>query len=268
MNNDQDVLHCLLCQIRHELGDSLSDVTVEDVRIGLEYTGVRLSGECGGVAFTPVSKSSECPVLHNAGRLVGKSVSDILQMSLSKNLLESVIGVAAINALAQRICELKPETYVFSKVDVLDLINAGDNVSMIGYFKPLVPKILRKTNSFYVIEKKDILDKRVTMVSFEEASSILPISDVILISASTLVNKTIDDLLRLNRCAREVVLLGPTASMMPQPFFEKGVTAVMGTRITDVEKMLKVVSEAGGTRQLLASCGEKVAFIRRDWENR
>jgi len=61
---------------------------------------------------------------------------------------------------------------------------------------------------------------------------------------------------------REVVLLGPTASITPQPFFKRGVTAVMGVKITDPEKMLKVVSEAGGSGQLLSTCAKKTALVK------
>ncbi|MHA1580956.1 MAG: Rossmann-like domain-containing protein, partial [Candidatus Baldrarchaeia archaeon] len=46
------------------------------------------------------------------------------------------------------------------------------------------------------------------------------------------------------------------------PLFKRGVTAIMGARITNVDLMLKVVSEAGGTRRLLSSCAKKFAIIR------
>jgi len=36
----------------------------------------------------------------------------------------------------------------------------------------------------------------------------------------------------------------------------------MGIKITDSEKMLKVMSEAGGTRQLLSTCAKKTALVK------
>ena len=87
---------------------------------------------------------------------------------------------------------------------------------------------------------------------------------MIILSASTLANGTFDELLSFRGAAREVVLLGPTAPLYPEPFFEKGITAVMGTRIIDPRKMLTVVSEAGGTKKLHKYCGEKVAFRRNE----
>jgi len=38
----------------------------------------------------------------------------------------------------------------------------------------------------------------------------------------------------------------------------------MGTRILDSLTMLKVVSEAGGTKKLHKFCGEKIAFRKRE----
>ena len=52
--------------------------------------------------------------------------------------------------------------------------------------------------------------------------------------------------MRFSRGAREIVLLGPTASVIPYPLFERGITAVMGVRIKDPRMMLRVISEAGG----------------------
>ncbi|MBN1134059.1 MAG: hypothetical protein JXA38_03940 [Methanosarcinaceae archaeon] len=265
---NKGILQVLLDQLKKELGNSVLNAKVEDVRIGLAYTGVKLTGGYGGVACTPTYDFSEysvcpvCPFLHNSGEIAGTTVAEGLKLSLSNNILDAAVGVAVINAASQMVFELRPEKYIFSSVDVLDLIRNEDKVSMIGYFKPLIPKILEKTENFHVVEKKNVFDERVKIVPEEMSTTVLPESDIIIISGSTLVNKTIDDLLKYKGNARDVVLLGPTASMVPQPLFERGVTAVMGVKINDVDKMLKIVSEAGGTKDLHASCAEKKSFSR------
>lgn len=252
----------LLTYLMGELGSQVSDVTVEDTRIGLVYTGVLLSSGHAGVAYTPVCELSECSALSSGGNIAGKSALNLMKMVLSSNLVESAVGVATANALSQNAFEKDPAKYVFSNIDVLDLIRAEDKVAMVGYFAPLVPKVVEKARELYVLEKRKIEDSRVKVVSPSEISEVLSFSNVILISGSTLVNKTINEILKHTANAREVVLLGPTASMTPQPFFDKGVTSVMGVKITDPDRMLKVVSEAGGTRQLLSICAEKTAFVK------
>jgi uncharacterized protein (DUF4213/DUF364 family) len=164
--------------------------------------------------------------------------------------------------LSQIAFEDKPWKYAFSDTDVLDLIYPKDKVVMVGYFGPLIPKIFKKTEEIFVLEKKKVYDSRVKLASKNETPKILSSSDIILISGSTLINKTLDQILKHTANAREVVLLGPTASIPPQPFFKRGVTAVMGVKVTDPEKMLKVISEAGGTRQLLSTCAKKTAIIK------
>jgi hypothetical protein len=62
--------------------------------------------------------------------------------------------------------------------------------------------------------------------------------------------------------ASNAILLGPTTPLYPEPFFEEGFTAVMGTRIYDAPTMLRVVSQAGGTKQLHRNCGTKISFVQ------
>jgi hypothetical protein len=160
--------------------------------------------------------------------------------------------------------DLKPENFPVSNIDVLDLIKPEDRVVMVGYFGPLVPKILKITDKLTVLEKREIESPQTTIIPSEKAKEIIPASDVIILSASTLANRTFDELISFRGAAREVVLLGPSAPLYPAPFFSRGITAIMGTRIIDPLTMLTVVSEAGGTKKLHQYCGEKVAFRKRE----
>jgi uncharacterized protein len=110
---------------------------------------------------------------------------------------------------------------------------------MICYFGPLVPKILKITDKLTVFEKREINAAKIRTLPSERARDVLPYSDVIILSASTLANRTFDELLSLRGGAREIILLGPSAPLYPKPFFERGVTAVMGTRILDPLSKLK-----------------------------
>lgn len=105
-----------------------------------------------------------------------------------------------------------------------------------------------------------------TLERFRKILEALSGFQIILISRSTLVNKTLNDILQHVTNAREVVLLGPTASVIPHPLFKRRVTVVMGVRITDPEKMLKVVGEGSGTQQLLATRARKTALMKKVFE--
>jgi uncharacterized protein (DUF4213/DUF364 family) len=257
---ENQILPALVHELRCDFGPDLEKIEVKDVRIGLAYTGILLSDDYGGVACTPLYEFSCCPALGFADILKGKTADKMLELALSENPLEAAVGVATANALSHMLHNLEPENFPVSNIDVLDLIKPGDRVAMVGYFGPLVPKILKITEKLTVLEKREIEAPQTRTLPSEKAREVLPVSDVIILSASTLANRTFDELLSLRGAAREVVLLGPSAPLYPEPFFQRGITAVMGTRIFDPLTMLTVVSEAGGTKKLHQYCGEKVAF--------
>ncbi|AKB20498.1 Molybdenum ABC transporter ATP-binding protein [Methanosarcina sp. WH1] len=257
------ILSSLVSALKKDLGPALEEIEVKDVRIGLAYTGVLLSENYGGVACTPLNEFSCCPALGFVDTLQGKTANKILELALSENPLKAAVGVATINALSHMLHDLEPEKFQRSSSDILDLIKPGDRVAMIGYFGPLVPRIMKITEKLTVLEKREIESPQTRTLPSEKAREILPSSDVIILSASTLANRTFDELLSLRGAAREVILLGPSAPLYPEPFFKRGITAVMGTRITIPETMLTIVSEAGGTKKLHKYCGEKVAFRRK-----
>jgi uncharacterized protein len=254
------ILFALVNELKRKFGPALEDIEVKDVRIGLAYTGVLLSKGYGGVACTPLYEFSCCPVMDFPEILKGKTAGKMLELTLSKNPLEAAVGVATINALSNMLLDLEPDKFLASDIDVLDLIKPEDSVAMAGYFGPLIPKILEITNKLTVLEKRDIEDAKARILPSERAGEVLPASDAIILSASTLANRTFDGLLALRGAAREVILLGPSAPLYPKPFFDRGITAVMGTRIFDPSTTLTVISEAGGTKKLQTCCGKKVAF--------
>ncbi len=254
------ILSTLTDEFRRKFGPAIEDIDVIDVRIGLAYTAVLLSEGYGGVACTPLYEFSCCPTLDFSEPLKGKNAGKLLELTLSKNPLEAAVGVATINALSNMLLNLEPDNFLSSDIDVLDLIRPEDRVAMVGYFGPLVPKILEITDKLTVLEKREIEDTKIRVLPSERAGEILPVSDIIILSASTLANRTFDGLIALRGAARETILLGPSTPLYPKPFFERGITAVMGTQILDPLTMLTIVSEAGGTKKLQTCCGKKIAF--------
>lgn len=267
-NEETEILPTLVSALKNDLGPALEEIEVKDVRIGLAYTGVLLSENYGGVACTPLYEFSCCPALGFAGSLKGNTADKVLELALSENPLEAAVGIATANALSHMLHDLELKDFPVSDIDILDLIKPEDRVAMVGYFGPLVPKILKITDKLTVLEKREIEAPKTRTLPSEKAREILPASDVIILSASTLANRTFDELLSLQGAAREIVLLGPSAPLYPAPFFERGITAIMGTRIFNPLIMLTVVSEAGGTKKLHQYCGEKVAFRKSEQKER
>nr|MDO8082405.1 DUF364 domain-containing protein [Candidatus Freyarchaeota archaeon] len=259
-----DSIESLINYLEKELAPHLDEVVVNEVRIGLEYAGVVLSTGEGGLAHVLREDSSECEVFEKSGELQGSNAIEMMNLATSSNLIMAALGVATINAVSQIAFNKKPHLYPFTQVDVLDLVQSGDKILMVGYMAPVIPKLMEKTSDITVIERRNIQNPMVRIVKEAQLKKQSSDADIAIITGSTLVNRSVDGILKHCKGKRELVLIGPTASFIPQPLFEKGATAVMGVKIYDPQKMLQIVSQAGGTRKLLKTCAKKTAILKKD----
>lgn len=246
----------------------LKEATVEDVRVGIFYTGVKLSPGYGGVAFTPVHEikgSVCCPKAYGkmpeAGSIAGRSVGEVLDYAQSPHPLQCSIGVAALNAASYNILFSRDD--VRYDVDALDLVDVRDedSVVMVGAFSPFIRRLKGKVKALHVFDRsfKALEEEGLPAQPEASLSEELQHSDVVIVTGSTLVTQTLDDILTQARNAREMVLAGSTASIAPGPLFARGVTVMGGIRIDDADKMLRVISEGGSGYTLLNTCARKFA---------
>ncbi len=259
-----DSVESLIKHLENNLTSDLEGIRVIEVRIGLEYVGVMLSTGEGGVAHVLREDSSEHQLFDEAGELQGSSTLEMMNLATSSNLIKAALGVATINAVSQIAFNKKPHLYPFTNVDILDLVKPKDKILMVGYLTPVIPKLMDKTSDITVIERRNIQDATVGFAKEEQLEELSSNADIAIITGSTLVNHSVDNILKHCSGKREVVLIGPTASFIPQPLFERGATAVMGVKIYNPQKMLEIVSQAGGTRKLLRICAIKTAILKRD----
>ncbi len=223
----------------------IGDMKLSRACVGICYTGVMIENGYVGLCHTP---------MEDVGHLVGNperhfhgaKALEIAQLAKSFNMLERAVGVATLNALSQYVMDLEGRERRF-EIDVLDAIEIGedDTVAVVGYIRPLVEKFGTRTREVYVFERNPRL--RGDALPDTLVDSILPKADVVVISGASLVNGTLDKLLKLSKEARFVSVAGPTASMLPEPLFERGVNVVAGVRARD-SKVLDAVAEGKAFR--------------------
>ncbi len=220
--------------------------TVADVRIGLGYTAVMLDNGLTGLAWTPPREGSGCTHLDRREFLAGCPALELLGFLDSSELLMRAIGFATVNALLADEA-LRPRE--ISGEDALALLEVGDadRVAMVGYFGPLVPKLRQKGCRLDIIEKNRALEGTVDP---DRADEILAGCDVAIITATSLVNNTFNGLVAALDRPRRAVLLGPSAPLCPQAFAGTPITQISGSRVLDGDKVLRTVSEGGGTPRL------------------
>lgn len=220
--------------------------TVTDVRIGLGYTCVQLDNGGCGLAFTFRHQSGEgCCALKEAGSLSGSSAAELAKLTGSPDLIAAAVGLATLNALI--------EPPLSSHGDILDLlkVEASDTVGMVGFFGPLMEPLKQTAKALHVIERREDLGPFV--LPAESFDRILPQCQVVIVTATALLNRTVDAVLDCCHGAREIAILGPTTPFWPSLFADRGVTVLSGMEVVDPQQALRVVSEGGGTRQLLRS---------------
>lgn len=220
-----------------------ADRVVEDIRIGLGYTAVRLDDGSCGVAYTFRDEIREgCSVLQAAGTLCGRRASELARWAHLPDPLAAATGLATLNALAG----CPPDA---NDTGFLAVLGCGpeDEVGMVGNFGPLVQPLRNRCRALHVLDRHP--ERGSGILPEQAAEEVLPRCHAVILSATTLINRTLDGLLDLCRGAREVAVLGPSTPMLPEIFRGTGVTLLSGVRVTDPARMLRTVSEGGGTRQ-------------------
>ena len=96
-----------------------------------------------------------------------------------------------------------------------------------------------------------------------EARTVIPQADVVLITGSTLVNDTLDDLLTLRKPGARVTVVGPTVGLLPDAFLNRGADVLGSVRITEPDAFLDVLAEGGGAPDFLGRSVQKVVLVRR-----
>jgi uncharacterized protein len=262
--------------IKEKFPTPLQEVWVDDLVIGIFFTGVKLSTSHGGVAFTPIGEIPEavcCPTtaarMPQAGNLEGNPVSEILKYAMDPNVLKSAIGVATLNALTQLVIESgdRREYEIVKDKDGFDLleIQPDETITLIGAFGPYIRRLKMMGNPFFIVEKNSQTLRTDEMKYFKpesEISSALEKSSVVIITGTAIVNHTIDPILSSFTNSKRTAIIGPTASMIPDAFFKKGVQVMAGIRILNPDGMIEILKQGGSAYHLLKDCAEKIAFVK------
>lgn len=223
------------------LAPAAAGLTIDEVRIGLGYTAVRLSNGQAGLAWTPPSKGGACTHLHSAGTLAGSPAEDLLAGLMNERPVMRTLGVATANALLA--AKPHPDAKTVAALEPL-AITANDHVAMVGYFGPVVRDIEKIGCRLDIIE----LDpSRPGTLTPEQGKAVLATCDVAVITGTSLVTGTTDDLMESLGRPRGAVLLGPSAPFCPEVFADTPLTQISGARVLNSDGVLQIVSEGGGT---------------------
>lgn len=222
-----------------------SDLTVKKIVHGISWTAAVLSNGNAGVAMHTEGETRP----RRQGGLEGMPVLQAAESVLSWNMEEANEGMAVINAfynspenLARHEKKSGQKLPVGGALDGIDL--KGKTLAMIGHLlghSGIREDLLSQCSEYYVLER----EPREGDYPDSACEYILPQCDIVIITGSASMNKTMPRLLELAENA-EVILTGPSVPMCPE-LFSLGITRLYGVIIQDVDAMCRGIVEAKGS---------------------
>jgi uncharacterized protein (DUF4213/DUF364 family) len=263
-----------VARLQVELSESLPQMRVEGLVVGVFFTGVKLTGKFAGMARTPIEELGEascCPgsvgKMMRAGMLRQEKVSDLMLWALETNPLKAAVGVATLNAVSRCLWEKKGFSgcKIIEGKDAFDFLDfsGAKRVVLVGAFAPYVRRLMAVNADLAVVEKNPHALRDEAAKYFcpeEDAPKVLAHADVVILTGATIVNHTVENLLSFIRKGSQVAVVGPTASMVPDVFFRRGVKLMGGIRITDPDSALRVLAEGGSGYHITDRYGVKIAL--------
>jgi len=246
---------------------------VSKVIIGLGYTGVELISYAYdpflGLASTlpNIIQSTNCTKIDFAGSLTDKSFKELMSWSYQSPSIEKIIGVATLNAASQHILAIK-NPYKEIEEDLLDFlkIKKETRITFIGFMKPMIRNILNRTKFINIIDNNPVIKRTYHDIpilnNIDDLKESDLATDILFCTGTSLINNTLERILSVFRKqAKNIVLIGPTISFLPDILFDKGVDIVGGMSIIDSESTIKVLQEGGGTK-FFKKYGRKYNFVK------
>lgn len=219
-------------------------VAIRQVWIGPYWTAVA-TGRGTGLATTLLdagpSHGEHAQRMAGAGSLAGLDAAELARGVLSDFPLARSVGLAALNALlpepagtitARNAGELAAEK------------GAGKTIGVVGWF-PFIPALRKAAAGVEVFEK----DPATGFAMTAERAERLARCDVVCITASALLNRTLDGLLQAARPDAWKMLVGPSAPLC-RAALDLGFDAVCGARVVEPEPVVRVIQEGGCFQQI------------------
>lgn len=179
---------------------------------------------------------------------------NIIPVKINLDLTEHrIIYTAYLNATMNYENNYERELDIFEAVD----FSIYQNTVMIGYFMPIVKKFddakIKLTVFDFLLE-----DERLS--PHENKEECISKSDCLIVTATSIMNKTLWDLLSNSNSHCDIFLLGPSSIMHDDLFQHANIKKIFGSVFEKNDRrVLQLIKDGYGTRDFL-KLGKKVVF--------
>jgi uncharacterized protein (DUF4213/DUF364 family) len=256
---------------RTKYADQFMSTTIKRVNIGIMFTAVQLSSGYCGVASTDLGMVANCTKTKNKdfgefspGKIAGRKLIDLFSFNGGSKILD-IVKLAALNAVSAELIENANYKIITDK-DPIDLVelNSNKTVCIVGAFHSYMKNIAETLAKLIVLELNEDaipVEYKKFYVPAAKAGEVFPEADVIIITGSTLVNNTLDEMLDIIPPDKQVIIVGPTASLIPDVLFKKGINIIGSTRILDADKVFLAIEEGGAGYHLFQNGAQKICLL-------
>lgn len=262
--------------IRDKLGADYQGISLDKLTVGLFFTGVKLSNGVGGICYTPIKDIPQavcCPSSAgstlNPEKVHGISVEEVLAELSSTEPIKTAVAIAALNALSNTLWQqgLTGNYTITTNMDAQDAVQMPieKSVAVVGAFVPTLRALKNRGGTWWVIEQDPKTLKEDEMrhfVSAEASPDIIRKADVLIITGVTLINHTLENILSAAKPNAEIAVMGPTASSLPEPLFQRGVRIIGGVRVTNPDTLLQILAAGGSGYHFFDKYADRIVMIK------
>jgi uncharacterized protein (DUF4213/DUF364 family) len=199
------------------------------------FTFVVLDDGSVGMAYNLVDGEEQRRAYdaHDFGSYVGWDGTRLAAELLADDPTRRIVGYAACVALSQRSYRHEQPEGLDTTVDLMGVLNPGkgDCVGVVGYARRMVRQLLGRQAQVAVVERREL--DQPEGVAWSPDPALLEGCNKVLITSSTILNDTLDDILGHCQQASWRALYGPGAAVWPEALVARGINALGGLLVTD-----------------------------------
>ncbi len=141
--------------------------------------------------------------------------------------------------------------------DIFDFVSftTFEKIAMVGYFKPLVKKFRDKNILIDIFDHRNLTDELIPMV---DQRKYLADADAIILTATSIFNKTFIPIINASKHNAQVFLLGPSSILHRHMLNYRNIRGIFGMVFPDRhDEVLTMIKMGHGTR-IFGKLGQKV----------
>jgi len=214
---------------------------IKNISTGLRYTSVLL-------------KNGNIGVCANLGYKIDTDINNYLAIDL-ENFSHRIVLNSYFNALLNYSHSSNNDVDIFQAID----FKKYKKIVMLGFIKPVVKQfhLFNIPISIFDFQKEDP-----ELTSISEEIKLLNYADAVILTSTSIFNKSFLDSINATDNNCDIFMIGPSSIMALEILEYKNINMIFGSTFAKADdRVLKIISEGGGTKEFLKFGNKSVLKI-------